>query len=76
MWDAEGFEENEICPKCGGSDTVTYRYSEGFSELECRSCGHSSEVEDIAELTRYGGELVEGKNAPLPPPIPIKKIRA
>jgi Zn ribbon nucleic-acid-binding protein len=75
-WDfgAEGFKEDERCPQCASTDTVTYRYPEGFSELECRSCGFSTEAEAIGELTRYLGELREGRGRR--PPVPLKKLEA
>ena len=57
MFDAEGVELDETCPQCGGSDTVTFVYAEGFSELECRTCGFTSEAPDMADLARYRGDL-------------------
>ncbi len=73
-FDAEGVELGESCPQCGSSDTVTYLYNEGFSELECRRCGYTTEAADIAELARFRGELKEqGSELPL---IPIKKLEA
>jgi len=74
-YDAEGVELSEPCPQCGGENTVTYLYNEGFTELECRTCGFNSELEDIAELARYRGDLRERKGAKLPP-IPVKKLEA
>lgn len=73
MFDAEGVELEETCPRCGGTDTVTFVYTEGFSELECRTCGFTTEAPDIADLARYRGDLKE-KGAL--PPIPIKKLEA
>ena len=73
MFDAEGVELGEACPQCGSSDTVTFVYTEGFSELECRACGFTSEAPDITDLARYRGDLKE-KGAL--PPIPIKKLEA
>jgi uncharacterized metal-binding protein (TIGR02443 family) len=73
-FDAEGVELGESCPQCGSSDTVTYLYNEGFSELECRRCGYTTEAADIAELARFRGELKE-QGSELPP-IPIKKLEA
>lgn len=73
MFDAEGVELGEVCPQCGGSDTVTFLYNEGFAELECRSCGFTSEAPEIADLARYRGDLRE---ADALPPIPIKKLEA
>ncbi len=74
MFDAEGVELGETCPQCGGRDTVTFVYTEGFSELECRACGFTSEAPEITELARFRGELKE-QGSELPP-IPIKKLEA
>lgn len=80
-WDfgAEGLEQGDPCPQCGSGDTVTYTYPEGFSELECRHCGFSSEaeatLEEVGELTRYPGELREARAQRLPP-VPLKKLEA
>lgn len=57
--DAEGFNEQTPCPDCGSIDTVTYRYVEGFSELECRTCGYRSDSQELADLTRYQGSVLE-----------------
>jgi uncharacterized metal-binding protein (TIGR02443 family) len=73
-FDAEGTELGESCPACGGEDTVTYLYAEGFSELECRRCGYSSEAAEIADLARFAGDLKERRTDL--PPIPIKKLEA
>ena len=73
MFDAEGVELEEACPQCGGRDTVTFIYTEGFSELECRACGFTSEAQDVADLARYRGDLKEAGDLP---PIPIKKLEA
>ena len=73
-YDAEGVAGEEACPECGSLQTVTYHFREGFTELECRACGYSSEREDITELTRYRGELRErGREGP---PVPVKKLEA
>ena len=73
MFDAEGVELEETCPQCGGGDTVTFVYAEGFSELECRTCGFSTEAPEIGDLARYRGELKEKSTSP---PIPVKKLEA
>ncbi len=73
-YDAEGVEGEETCPECGSLDTVTYHFWEGFTELECRACGYSTEREDIAELTRYRGDLRERERDL--PPVPVRKIEA
>lgn len=78
-WDAEGRKEGDVCPECGSADTVTYDFDEGYSELECRRCGFATELEDIAALARYSGELLEGdllEGDRTRPPMPIKKLRA
>ncbi|HEX7021274.1 MAG TPA: hypothetical protein VF171_00350 [Trueperaceae bacterium] len=72
-YDAEGVQNQESCPKCGSTDTVTYVYQEGFTELECRACGYSSEAGDIADLTRFDSALLEQDALP---PVPVKKIKA
>lgn len=73
-FDAEGLELGEVCPQCESTDTVTYTYTEGFTELECRRCGYSSEASDIADLARFRGELKEESDAR--PPFPVKKLEA
>lgn len=78
-FDAEGLELGESCPRCESSDTITYEYSEGFTELECRRCGYTSEALEIADLARFSGDLREqGRERTRPdlPPIPIKKLEA
>lgn len=74
MYDAEGSHDGDLCPVCGSADTVTYHYREGFSELECRRCGHRSDADDLADLQRFSGDLLE-RDGQLPP-IPFKKIEA
>ncbi len=71
--DAEGERRAEPCPQCGSQDTVTYVYTEGDTDLECRSCGFNSEAGDISDLTRYRGDLLEQKHVP---PVPLKKLKA
>ena len=76
-FDAEGVELGETCPQCGATDTVTYLYTEGFSELECRRCAYTSEAPEISDLARFRGDLkesVSGNSAA--PPIPLKKLEA
>jgi uncharacterized metal-binding protein (TIGR02443 family) len=73
LFDAEGERRADTCPKCGSQDTVTYVYTEGDTDLECRRCGFSSEVTDISELTRYRGDLLEQNQVP---PVPLKKLKA
>jgi hypothetical protein len=73
MYDAEGVAGQDPCPACHSDNTVTYTYHEGFIEIDCQDCGFSSEAGDIADLTRYAGDLLEG--SPMPP-IPLKKLKA
>lgn len=61
--DAEGFHEDVPCPECGSVNTVTYRYVEGFTELECQACGYRSDAEELSDLTRYQGAVLE-RHAP------------
>ncbi len=73
-YDAEGVAGEDPCPECESLDTVTYHFWEGFTELECRACGYSSEREDVTELTRYRGDLREsGRDKP---PVPVRKLEA
>ena len=74
MIDAEGFHAGERCPECGSTDTVTYTYREGFSELECPACGYHSDAEELGHLQRYGGDLLEA-DADVPP-LPRKPLEA
>jgi hypothetical protein len=76
MFDAEGSYEGTICPGCGRTNTVTYRYDEGFDELECLDCGYLSDQDELAALQRYGGELLEGDGADTLPAIPFRRIKA
>jgi uncharacterized metal-binding protein (TIGR02443 family) len=76
-YDAEGHAGLERCPECKALDTVTYEYEEGFSELECRACGYSSELDEIGALTRFDGSLKEADGAPGDRPrVPVKRIEA
>ena len=74
MIDAEGIHEGEPCPQCGSTDTVTFLYREGFSELECPTCGFSTESEELAALQRFGGDLLEVDRDV--PPLPRKPLEA
>lgn len=75
MYDAEGRRANELCPQCGSTDTITYDYTEGFSELECEQCGFRSDGDELSALNRFRGDLKERAGVDLPP-IPIKKMKA
>ena len=57
MYDAEGSYDNDRCPKCGSLKTITYRYEEGFSEIECETCGFHSDASELSDLGRYRGDL-------------------
>lgn len=84
--DAEGFNEETPCPECGSVNTVTYRYVEGFSELECPNCGFRSDSQELADLTRYQGLVLErglpsghtfdDRAADNLPPVPIRAMKA
>lgn len=74
MIDAEGVHAGERCPECGSPDTVTFHYREGFSELECPSCGYRSDAEELTALQRYGGNLLELDRET--PPLPRKPLEA
>ncbi len=73
--DAEGFREGKECPSCGNTDTVTFRYREGFEELECPACGYRSDDAELDALTRYAADLLEDDNE-LELPIPRRSIQA
>lgn len=73
--DAEGFREGAACPDCGSTDTITFRYNEGFDEVECPHCGYRSDALELDSLTRYSAELLEG-NAVTELPIPRRSIQA
>lgn len=75
--DAEGFHEQTPCPSCGSRRTITFHYREGFEELECESCGYRSDAEEIAALTRYGGEVLEREGSEGDRvPVPIRTLKA
>jgi Zn ribbon nucleic-acid-binding protein len=75
MFDAEGSFDDEPCPACGSKNTITYRYEEGFSELECRVCGFRSDQDELSELQRYSGDLLETEHD-TPPVVPFKSMKA
>ena len=68
--DAEGFHDEVPCPECGSVNTVTYRYVEGFSELECPTCGYRSDADELSDLTRYQGVVLERDEPWLDPRSP------
>lgn len=74
--DAEGFEEGVECPACGGHDTITFRYREGFEEFECPRCGYRSDDEELDALTRFGGNLLEADEGERAAPIPRRSLKA
>lgn len=73
--DAEGFRDGTECPACGSTDTVTFRYREGFEELECPACGYRSDDQELDDLTRYTADLLEDDST-LELPIPRRSIEA
>ena len=73
--DAEGFREGAECPDCGSTDTVTFRYREGFEEVECPNCGYRSDDEELDLLTRYSADLLEDDTTE-ELPIPRRSIQA
>lgn len=74
MIDAEGTYAGEPCPECGSTDTVTFEYREGFTELECPSCGYRSDAAELSALQSYGGSLLESRRDV--PPLPRKPLEA
>lgn len=75
MYDAEGSRDGTPCPECGDEDTVTWRFEEGFEELECRRCGYRSDAEELAALERDARDLLL-KDDPDPPPLPKRPLDA
>ncbi len=73
MWDAEGIKEQEPCPNCQSTNTISYHYEEGFTELECETCGFHSDAPELSDLARYTGELKEKKQLFV---MPVKKLKA
>lgn len=76
MFDAEGQRDETPCPECGSRDTITYHYVEGFSELECQSCGYRSDAEELSALQRFSGDLLESDEGLAPPPVPMRSLKA
>lgn len=72
-FDHESRRSEDPCPQCGGLNTLSHDYPEGFSDLECLDCGFRSDAEEIAELARFEGALLE-RDPSLP--IPVKKLTA
>jgi len=68
-FDPESCRGEDPCPQCGSLNTLSHDYPEGFSDLECLSCGYRSDAQEIAELTRFEGALLEI-------PMPVKKLKA
>ena len=75
MIDAEGWYNDDPCPNCSSTRTITYEFVEGFNELECELCGYRSDAEELSDLGRYRGDLKEHRENKFPP-IPIKKLKA
>lgn len=74
MIDAIIYYGVDACPQCNSSDTESYSYPEGFSELRCHACGYDSEAEEISALLRYEGTLLEKEHSTLA--LPSKAIKA
>lgn len=75
--DAEGFNEQVPCPRCGSERTVSFHYVEGFDELECPDCGFRSDAEEIGDLTRFQSNLLEREERGAKrPPVPIRAMKA
>lgn len=75
MYDAEGSRDGTPCPECGAEDTITWRFDEGFDELECRRCGYRSDAEELAALERHAGDVLR-RDEDDAPPLPKRPIRA
>lgn len=75
MFDAEGSHDGVPCPECGSDATISWRYGEGFDELECTACGYRSEEADVAALERDAGDLLTGDDD-APRPRPRRPLRA
>jgi hypothetical protein len=71
-FDPESRRSEDPCPRCGSLNTLSHDYP-GFSDLECLECGYRSDAEEIAELTRFEGALLE-RDPSLP--MPVKKLKA
>lgn len=75
MYDAEGIREGTPCPECGSEETVTWRFLEGFDELECRRCGYRSDAAELDALERHAGDVLRKEDDDVPPP-PKRPLRA
>lgn len=71
--DAEGRRGEDPCPRCDSLNTLSHDYPEGYTDLECFDCGYRSDAEEIADLARFAGGLLE-RDPSLP--MPIKKLKA
>lgn len=76
LFDAEGSYEGVPCPGCGRNNTITFRYQEGFEELECLDCGYLSDQEELSALQRYDGALLEGEADEPLPIVPVRPLKA
>lgn len=74
-YDAEGFHEGVECPQCGSTDTITFRYYDGFEEHECPACGYHEGAEELDALTRYESPLLERRRLK-GVPIPRRSMKA
>lgn len=74
MYDAEGSRDGTPCPRCGNEDTISWRFEEGFDELECPRCGYRSDAEELEALERHVGDVLRKDDDDTPPPTkrPLK----
>ncbi len=75
MYDAEGSHDGVPCPQCGSDATVSWRFAEGYDELECRTCGYRSDAEELEALEREVGDVLRGDEGPATP-LPKRPLRA
>lgn len=75
MVDAEGSFDGVPCPDCGSEETISWRFAEGFDELECRTCGFRSDAGAIADLERAAGDVLKGDDE-VDVPAPKRPLRA
>ena len=75
MYDAEGSHDGVPCPQCGSDATVSWRFAEGYDELECRACGYRSDAEELDALEREVGDVLRGDEGPAGP-LPKRPLRA
>ena len=76
MYDAEGSRDGTPCPECGSDETITWRFEEGFDEIECRTCGFRSDAEELDALERQAGDVLRKDDGNDAPPLPKRPLRA